>query len=229
MRFTRLIPLLTLLILAQVTGLYSQQSHKVSNLSRKFDLVIDTESHDDKRRGSGTFSIYRKGASKLFQVIRLDETHESLGGADPDLASVAEKQNGRWSAVYFEDFNFDGLEDLAIADGSNGGYHGTSYRIYLFERSGRFVFSPALTRLSQGPYIGIPEADRKMKTLEVFWKSGAGFYQIERYKVIRNRPRKVYEYSRNAMAGNGKAYITTKKWINRRWRFWHKTVNDENQ
>lgn len=219
--------LLTELLLGHFTTAYSQQRHKVSNLSKKFDLVIDVQTQDEQRV-SGTFSIFRKGSKKPFQIIRLDETHESLGGADPDLATVAEKQNGRWSAVYFEDFNFDGLEDLAIADGSNGGYRGTSYRIYLFNRSRRFVFSPSLTRLAQGPYIGIPEPDRKMRTLEVFWKSGAGFYQIERYKVLKNRPRKIYEYSKDSMAGDGNVYITTKKWINGRWRVWHKTVKDEN-
>jgi hypothetical protein len=28
--------------------------------------------------------------------------------------------------LYFEDFNFDGYEDLALLDGNNGGYSGPS-------------------------------------------------------------------------------------------------------
>ncbi len=220
--------LLTAFLLGHFTAAYSQQRHKVSNLSKKFDLVIDVQTLDE-HRVSGKFSIYRKGAKRPFQIIRHNETDRRLSEDSPRFVSVSEKQNGKWSSVYFEDFNFDGNEDLAIADGSNGGYRGTSYRIYLFDRSGRFVFSPSLTRLAQGPYIGIPEPDRKMRTLEVFWKSGAGFYQIERYKFIKNRPRKIYEYSKDSMAGDGNAYITTKKWVNGRWRVWNKTVKDENQ
>ena len=219
---------MTLVMLATVSA-FSQTTFVIKNASKVFDVQVKVAKCDDLScSGNVSFAIYNKRGFKPFQTIHLKETQMSLDdNGKPEIASVKEKKNGKWSSVYFNDFDFDGFEDLAVADGDNGGYRGTSYSIYLFDRNRkRFIFSPSFTRLGQGPYIGIPETNKKDRTLYVFWKSGAGFHQIERYAVSQKRPRKIYEYSENSMIGNGNRYITTKKLINGRWRIWEKTVKD---
>lgn len=213
-------------------SVFSQQTFDIKNASKFFNVQVKVAKCDDLFcSGNTSFAIFNKRSVKPFQTIHLKETQISLDdNGKPEIAAVKDKKNGKWSSVYFEDFDFDGLEDFAVADGDNGGYRGTSYRIYLFDPSRkRFIFSPSFTRLGQGPYIGIPETNKKNRTLYIFWKSGAGFHQIERYSVSRKRPRKIYEYSEDSMIGNGNRYITTKKLINGRWRIWEKTVKDAEQ
>jgi hypothetical protein len=77
--------------------------------------------------------------------------------------------------------------------------------------------------------MGIPDIDRKEKTLEVFWKSGVGFRQTERYSARGKNPYKIYEYSESTAIGDGNRYITTKKLVRGKWRVWNKTVKDTAQ
>ncbi len=223
--------ILFLIVFLNLTVL-GQQHFRFATISEKFDVDVTAEKTDyTSWRGKTKIALFRKGAIKPFQIIYLKDTQIILNDNNkPEIASVKDKKNGKWSSVYLEDFDVDGLEDLAIADGNNGGYGGTSYCIYLFDRtSKRFKLSPSFTRLGQGPFIGIPEIDTKKKTLEVFWKSGAGFHQIERYSILGKHPRKIYEYSESTAINDGNRYITTKKLINGKWRMWNKTVKDTSQ
>ena len=218
----------TIVMLANASA-FSQTTFVIKNASKAFKVQVKVAKCDDLScSGNVSFAIYNKRAVKPFQTIHLKETQMSLDdNVKPEIATVKDRKNGKWSSVYFEDSDFDGLEDLAVADGNNGGYGGTSYRIYLFDQTRkRFMFSRLFTRLGQGPYMGIPEINIKNKTLEVFWESGVGFHQTERYSVSRKRLQKTYEYSESTMIGDGNRYITTKKLINGKWRVWNKTVKD---
>ena len=63
-----------------------------------------------------------------------------MHGATPVylLAGKVEKKSeyriayGNQSVVRFDDFNFDGIVDLAIQNGREGGYSGPSFDIYLY-------------------------------------------------------------------------------------------------
>lgn len=203
-----------------------QRTFTFKALSDKYDVQLRPEKLDlGVWRGKTEVTIFRKGSNRPFQTIHLDDTCVSLDESGrPDEAEIRDKRNGKWSTVYLDDLNFDGLEDLAVADGTNGGYRGISYRVYVFGRSAkRFVYSKEFTRLAQGPYFGIPEVNLKTKTLEVFWKSGAGFHEIQRYKIIRNRPVKIYERSEGCK-GDGYCYITTRRLVQGKWRTWDKIV-----
>ncbi len=221
-----------LILWAACLNVTAQDKFEARTLSKKYDVSVDVYGCENGLcSGKVVFSIFKKRAKKPFQQIHLKETFIRLNdNGQPDFVSVSEKTSGKWSALYLDDFNFDGLEDLALPDGDNGGYRGTSYRIYLYDRSkDRFVYSNSFTRLAQGPYIGIPKIDTKNKTLEVIWKSGAGFHSIERYSVFGKHPRKIYEYSEDSMLNDGNRYITTKKLINGKWRVWNKTIKESSQ
>jgi hypothetical protein len=111
---------------------FAQTAFFIENASKKYDVKIKVEKCEDRFcKGKADFSIYRKNDKKPFQVIHLKETNIPIyERGHPEIARIKDKKDGKWSSIYLEDFNFDGLEDLAIPDGDYGGYRGTSYRVY---------------------------------------------------------------------------------------------------
>lgn len=218
-----------LLLVVIVPLALGQRTFTFDGVSEKYTARLKVDKFESGIwRGKTTVAIFRKGSARPFQVLYLNNTHVSLDDSgQPEEAEIRDQQNGKWSTVYLDDLNFDGLEDLAVADGTNGGYASVSYRVYLFDRSRKkFIYSKEFTRLSQGPYFGIPLVNARTKTLEVFWKSGAGFHEVQRYKVIKKKPVKVYERSDSTASGDGKRYLTIRKLINGRWRTWTKTTKE---
>ena len=64
--------------------------------------------------------------------------------------------------VLYDDYNFDGIKDLAFYDGNNGGYGFASYQIFLFSKANdKFVHSPSFTKLGQ--YQGMFELKKKQE------------------------------------------------------------------
>jgi hypothetical protein len=111
------------------------------------------------------------------------------------------------------------MEDIAIANGQNGSYGMPSYNIYLSSRAaGKFVFNAALSKL--GGHLGMFTVDRRNKTLETFDKSGCCWHITERYKVVNDRPLKVFEEVDDATANpnSKRVKITTKTLVSGRWK-----------
>jgi hypothetical protein len=122
--------------------------------------------------------------------------------------------------VSFSDYNFDGVDDLALCDGANGGYGMPSYQIYLFSsRANKFVHSEPFTELSQEGRLGMFETEAKKKHLRTFSKSGCCLRVTEEFAVVNNQPKKVLEIVEDAtIADEKRVKITTKRLINGRWR-----------
>lgn len=201
------------------TTAFAQEKFEIKNASKHYDAKIEVEKCDDGFcEGRATYSLFRKGEAKPFQVFRLPDTSIWLnqsGQAQANVTLLYDEQ----SALNFGDFNFDGFDDLALCDGKNGGYGGPSYQVYLFSPSSkRFVRSPSLSDLGQGAYLGMFEVDRKKKVLRTFSKSGCCWHQTEEFRVVNNRPRKVLEVTEDAAQGNGKVAITTRTLVGGRWK-----------
>ena len=77
---------------------------------------------------SAKYKFYRKGAKKPFQTVAVKWI--DLWDAEPK-ANVTRLYDDQ-SVVNFGDFNFDGVEDVALNDGKDGGYGMPSYLIYLY-------------------------------------------------------------------------------------------------
>lgn len=169
--------------------------------------------------GDTSYAIYRKGESKVFQRITLSE----LKYCEPkgETAEITTVEYGKQNAVFVDDYNFDGLNDLAIFEGNIGGYGAPSYQIYLFSMAGnRFVKDDEFSKLSQ--FQGRFEINKRSKMLYVDSKDGCCFHQTEGYKVKNNKPFKVYEHTIDGSAPNGgdDPEIKTKKLINGKWQSW---------
>ena len=206
-----------LILLCGAVTTLAQEKFQIKNASKIYDARAEVErcDEDDVCSGKLKVELFKKSAAKPFQVINLAETEFSR----TEAKVIGGKRMYEYqSAIFFEDYNFDGAEDLAIRDGNNGGYGGPSYQVYLFSsRSKKFVHNESFTELVQNGFLGMFEVDKKRRVLRVQSKSGCCWHQMQEYAVVGNRAKMVFEETEDAMTHEDKVEVTTKKLVKGRW------------
>lgn len=221
--------ILSVLSILLATVSPAQNRFRLNDASRVVDVVLDvgkcSEGADHGRCGPIKVRFFRKNARRSFQTITLPTTDMW----DPQPKANVTNRYDDQSVINFDDFNFDGIDDVAICDGTNGGYGMPSYRIYLYSKTQRrFVFSRSFTRMNYGG-LGMFETNSKKKMHFVYTKSGCCWHQTQGFDVYRGKPRMVYELTEDATYQEGLVYergvrITTSKLIRGRWRTWVKYI-----
>jgi hypothetical protein len=219
----------TCLFILLILPVLAQKTFDLKDASKYFDIKVSVEECDQYSCvGQASFSFYKKGANTPYQVIKLPNTQIILDEKSKTEAQVTMIYANQ-SVVNVGDFNFDGLEDIAICDGPNGIYGEPAYQVYLSSRStGKFVHSPAFSELGQ--YSGMFEVDKKKKTLQTMSKSGCCWHAVEEYQVIKNRPVKVFIEEEDLgfydeKNNEGKTKITTKRLVKGKWQIRLRYVN----
>lgn len=216
----------TILLFSATANVFGQQNFLLKNASKEFDVKIKiTKCEDETCEGKATVAISKKNSAKPFQTIQMPNLFLELGTDQKPTANLIELYGENNSGVVFDDFNFDGADDLALRNGNDGAYGGPSYDILLFSKaSNNFVKNPALTTLAS-ENLGLFTVNKKTKTLETFNKSGCCWHQTVRYHVVNNRPKKVYVFTEDAASGEGeKVILTTETLVNGRWKKQTKTA-----
>lgn len=195
------IPLIWILLLVS-TNLFAQKTFLLKKASKNFDVKIKIAScEQDTCEGEATFYLFKKNQVKPFQTIRMDNSYLELGEDQKPTANLIELYGMNNSGIIFDDYNFDGIEDIAVRNGNDGAYNGPSYDIFLFSKTRkRFVANKNLTELASNN-LGMFTVDKKKKTLETFTKSGCCWHQTTRYKIVNDRLKKVYVFTEDAMGG----------------------------
>lgn len=197
---------------------FAQKNFEIKDASRYFDIKISVDDCDESScQGKASFSFFKKGETTPYQVIEHEETYVDL---EWEGNPVSEKLlYTKQAAIHIGDFNFDGMDDVAICNGRYGNYGARSYDVYLSSKSaGKFVHNESLSSLGQG-YMGLFKVNKKKKTLSVYGKSGCCWHVEEEYKVIKNNPVKVYAVEEEVTAVDEKKIkITTRTLINGKWR-----------
>ncbi len=215
------------LILAFSTSVLAQTTFDLKNASKYFDIKVKVAECDESYcRGKASFSFYRKSGEFPYQVINLPDTLVQLGDGGKPLVNVTLLYDEQ-SVINVDDYNFDGMEDIAICDGAGGSYGGPSYRIYLSSRAaGKFVFNESFTDL--GRHLGMFEVDKEKKRLRIFDKSGCCWHVTEEYSVVGNRPVKVFVEEEDAtIPDETKVKVTTKRLVKGKWHTQVKYVKRE--
>lgn len=209
--------LLILLILVFGSSAIAQQKFNLTDASRYFDIrVAVANCEDGSCRGKASFSFYKKGGKSPYQVINLPDTYVELeSGGKPNVNSTLlyDKQ----SAVNIGDYNFDGMEDIALCNGTNGSYGMPSYSVYLSSRAAKkFVYDKNFSAL--GTHLGMFELDKTKKVLRTFDKSGCCWHITEEFSVAGNIPRKVLSIEEDAtIEDETKMKVTTKTLVKGKW------------
>ncbi|HEX8559585.1 MAG TPA: hypothetical protein VF668_15890 [Pyrinomonadaceae bacterium] len=216
---------MTLLLGARAAS--GQETFDVRGALRAYDLKVTMGDCGDepevKCSGPARVRVFKKGARPSPPLQTLDlpnvEVYRDTAEYNPATSPGRRALYAEEYSFVGEDFNFDGLEDLAVCNGRNGGYGGPSYTVFLFDRrSGRFAESRALSRLNEGEYLGLFSRDPKRKRLTTLSKSGCCYHETEVYSVVNNRPVLVEEVIEDATgAGEGSVLVTTRRKVKGRW------------
>lgn len=216
-----------LLVLLLSMTAFAQHKFELNNASKYFDIKVNVATCDESYcSGKATFSFYKKGGTTPYQVINLPDTQIQLGDGGKPLTNVTMLYDNQ-SVVNVDDYNFDGMEDVAICDGANGSYGGPSYRIYLSSKAaGKFVYNAAFSKLAS--HLGMFTVDKDKKTIETFDKDGCCWHITERYDVVGGIPRKIFEEVEDAtIQDEKKVKVTTKRRVSGAWKVSVKYVKRE--
>jgi hypothetical protein len=142
----------------------------------KFDLSVDL---------SKTYKI--KYNSKLFKKISLlDNTHEGFNVTDFLNDNYDHNAPGSWEQIpfFFEDVDFDGVEELIVTDFNSGQRGGNEYSIHkYFERYGKINYK----NQSDEPFGYIDQLttfDKDSKTIAQFHSGGSCANSEDIYKIM---------------------------------------------
>ena len=209
---------ITVFILIVAGNSFAQQTFDLKDASKYFDIKVKVaKCEDNVYSGEASFSFYKKGGNAAYQIIAREDMYIDLSDAGEPMVNqtlLYDKQ----SVISVDDYNFDGMEDVALCDGTNGSYNMPSYSVYLSSRSAKkFVYNKRLSDL--GIHLGMFQVLKSKKQLETFDKSGCCWHITTRYSVINNRPRKVFEEIEDATIDDDtKIKITTKTLVKGKWK-----------
>lgn len=216
---------ITLLLLFSAGNLFAQEIFLLKNASQTFDVKIKiAECDEDTCEGAATVYVLKKNQAQILQTIQMPQMFLELGADKKPTANLIELYGENNIGVVFDDYNFDGAEDLALRNGSDGSYGGPSYDVLLFSKAAnKFVADVALTNLAS-ENLGLFTVNKKQKTLETFNKSGCCRHQTVRCRVVNNHPVKIYVFTEDAANGGDKVELTTEIRVRGRWQRTTKTV-----
>lgn len=206
-------------LLMTISQLYfAQANYLIKDGSERFDAHITVQSCEDEScNGKGIVKLIDKKTNQLFQTFESDDLSLFLDKDQKPTVNVIQLYNEQ-SPLIFDDFNFDGSEDLAIRNGNNSGYGGPSYDIYVYHSTKKqFVPSDELTSLAYDN-LGMFQTDHDRKRIITFAKSGCCWHITTEYTVIPKKGlQKVYEMEEDATGGGEFVKVITRNLINNKW------------
>jgi hypothetical protein len=208
---------IVIIITILITNLcYGQNTFIVKNGSANYIVSINVKCKNGECGGIGTLKLVDKKTKQVLQVITSNDLNISL-----DLAHIKNSRNNELNAdeipVIFGDFNFDGKEDIAVRNGTNSGYNGPSYDVYLYEKaSKRFSLNAELTKMAT-ENLGMFDVDTKSKHLVAYQKDGCCWHVTKTYAYLPNKSlQKIEELQED---GQDETYTTISKnvLVNGKW------------
>ena len=192
-------------------SMFGQTKIEINRFSKKYKGVLTVEKgFENEIFKKGTISIIDSKTQEQIIEINSDELTFDLDNNGNVKTNIVELPYGEQSIIIYQDFNFDGIKDLAIMDGQHSCYHGPSFQVYL-EIKDRLVLSSEFTRLAQ-EYCGMFQTDYESKTIHTMTKSGCCWHQFSTFKVINNVPEPI------SITEEGSDFpfriITTTQWNN---------------
>lgn len=199
------------------TVVFAQNQFELKDASKNFDVKMNVEHcAEDECQGKATIELLDKKTSKIFQTLTSDNLNFYLNKDQKPTANIIQLYNEQ-SPLIFDDFNFDGTEDMAIRNGNESSYGGPSYDVYVFNITKKqLVLSEELTVLAH-ENLGMFNTDSERKRLITYSKSGCCWHLTTEYSVLPQRGLfKVYELEEDATGGE-KVKVTRKEFIDDKW------------
>lgn len=164
---------------------YSQQVFEVQNFSEKYYAKVSVQDSSEVFT-PGIITVYNKKTGKELVKVESEELAPDFTTEGNIKANILQLPYGEQSLLIYDDFNFDGISDLALQDGQNSCYHGPSYQIYLGTKNG-FIHNKKFTRLAQ-EYCGMFSYNKEEKKIYTMTKSGCCWHQYSEFVIENNQP-----------------------------------------
>lgn len=166
------------------------------------DVIFPTPPSKSYEGAPATVILHDKAGGRELQRIESQDAYVTFTENGNQLEINRAPMYGDQSVLFFDDFNFDGQQDLAVRNGSEGGYGGPSYDVYLFDpASSKLHFNEAFSNLTRDGQLGMFGSDAKTRRLYTSSKSGCCWHQEATWAVIDNVPQMVGEKIEDATAG----------------------------
>lgn len=191
---------------------------KITDGSKLYDAVITVaQCEKETCSGTGKISLYAKGGKQPLQQLTSEDLYFYLQDKQQPSVNIIQLYNEQ-SPLIFDDFNFDGQQDLAIRNGNNSSYGGPSYDVYVFNKTrNKFVFSDELTTLAV-ENLGMFQTDHKRQRLITFNKSGCCYHETTEYAVVPGKGLKMVEQLiEDATGADEQVKVTKRILVNKRW------------
>jgi len=195
----------------------------IANASPRYSLSVDIDpapaDPESPVSGTAVVKVVSRATGKPIQSIRMPSLTLFKGSYAKSVGP-----HGKSPSVYddnysfvFEDFNFDGRQDLAICKDTQGSYGGLTYDVFLWNPAqNRFVKDSMLTALSS-EHLGLVAVDPQKQELTAFDKDGAAWHHSSTYKWIKHRLTLVEEETEDGTGGHD-VVITTRRLVHSHWR-----------
>jgi hypothetical protein len=196
---------------------FGQNKFELKDASKNYNVNINVENCDKEEcQGKATIELFDKKTSKKLQTLTSDNLNFYLNEDQKPTANIIQLYNEQ-SPLIFDDFNFDGTEDIALRNGNESSYGGPSYDVYVFNSTKKqFVPSEELTALAY-ENLGMFNTDSERKRLITYSKSGCCWHMTTEYSVLPQRGLfKVYELEEDATADE-KVIVTKREFIDDKW------------
>lgn len=196
---------------------FGQYQFEVKDASKSYETVIHIENcYNNGCMGNGTVELFDNKNAKV-QTFTSDNLVLGFENDQKPMPGKMIQLNKEQSPVVFDDFNFDGTEDIAIRNGNLGNYSSASYDVYVFNSTRMaFVKSKELTDIASS-YFDLFETDPVRKRLICYGKSGCCNFFTTEYRVIPNKGLdKVLEKEEDKSDEKYVKVITQEK-INNKW------------
>ena len=164
----------------------AQESYDLIDFSDDFSgkIIVDDNQENSDLETNCTLNIYQKKNGKL--IFSKPAFYSEYDFEDSKVRSnIKEIPYGEQSILIYEDFNFDGKEDIALRTGNYSCYGGPSFEIYLADKNG-FTYNESFTELGSN-YCGMFTVDDEKKQLQTMTKSGCCWHQFSTYVVENNQ------------------------------------------
>lgn len=180
---TYLIRVIFSFVILFMTSMGHAHNFQIKDGSDLYDAKIEVICSEDECSGLGKITLYQKNSQKIIQQFKSNDLNFYLNQKSQPTVNIIELYSEQ-SALIFDDFNFDGSEDIAIRNGNDGAYGGPTYDVYVFlKKKKKFIFSQELTDLTYAN-LGMFEVDQENKLIFTRSKSGCCYHQTAKYKVV---------------------------------------------
>lgn len=158
----------------------------IEDFSDRYRATLELNDEQEVFR-PGILRVYDKNSGAELIQVSSDELVLAIDDKSGDVKSnVHELPYGEQSVLIYDDFNFDGIKDLALMDGQFSCYHGPSFQVFLGTPDG-FRHSDSFTELAQN-YCGFFDYDAESRTINVSAKDGCCRHWFSTYEVVNGEP-----------------------------------------